>query len=50
MIDPGNHPYLVPVLRVQVDLVDSSATEGFDPYPRATVGLSVRIEGLKRPF
>jgi len=36
---------LVPILRLQGDLVESGSTSGFHPYGRATVGLSVRFEG-----
>jgi len=36
---------IFPVLRLQLDLVESGVTPGFHPYGRATVGLAFRWEG-----
>jgi len=38
-------PLVVPVMRFQVDFLDSSATDGVDPYARATFGMVFRFEG-----
>ena len=35
---------IVPVLRLQFDLVESGVTDGFDPYGRFTFGASFRFE------
>jgi hypothetical protein len=44
-LNPTRAYGLVPVLRLQFDLVESWATEGFHPYGRAVFGLSFRWEG-----
>ncbi len=45
-LEPGEKPpNIVPVLRLQVDLVESWTTPGFHPYARATFGVSFRYEG-----
>lgn len=42
---PGaKKPVIVPVLRLQLDVVESWATDGFHPYARATFGVSLRFE------
>ena len=40
----SGHARVVPVLRLQGDLVESGSTSGFHPYGRFTVGLSLRFE------
>lgn len=44
-LDPFQVIGVIPALRLQLDLADSGATSGFDPYVRFTFGVSLRYEG-----